>query len=54
MLKIVSNLIRQADLWNKKNKERINVNRHKKQEYFVNAIDVAQNIVAPASGIQDT
>ena len=43
MIKFVSNVIRKADLWNKKHKERVKLSRLKKQDYFVNVIDVAQN-----------
>jgi len=31
-------------LWDKKNGERIKVSRHKHYDYFVNVIDVAQDI----------
>ena len=40
-------LIRQTDLWDKKNEERTKVMRNKKQKYFLNVIDVVQNIKQP-------
>jgi hypothetical protein len=40
----MSNQNNYANFLYKKNEERINISRHKKQQDFVNAIDVAQNI----------
>jgi hypothetical protein len=38
------NLTIYADLWNENAGERTNARGHKRQEYFVNGIEVAQNI----------
>jgi len=39
-----SNLNFCTDFWHKKTEERKNLNRHEQYKYFVNVIDLAQNI----------
>lgn len=38
------NLIMQDDVWDKKIERKNKFCRHKEQEYFVNMIDMAQNV----------